>query len=559
MEARNRSLSDWFARIRSGQIVLPRFQRFEAWTHRHVTDLLDTVLRGLPAGALLVLEIGDSEPFISRPMQGAPDAEGRPVEHLLDGQQRLTALWRSLTGDYDDRDYFVERVTGEAARDDESLVEGDWRTTTVPRYLRNGQRYPRWADSPREIWRRKMIPVHLLRPDSSAEGAFSEWRATATDGTTEDLIELVQAASELRGRFARFNLPFLSLPIGTSPDTALDVFVQMNTSAQPLTTYDIVVAQVEAGTGFSLHELVEDLQAQAPDLERYADLSRIILTSGALLQDRSPSQSVMRGRDFCEALIDQWDDLVQGVRRTELFLEEERVFDHRRIPSDPVVALLVALWARAPEGLDGEGEARTILRRFLWRAFATDRYERSSNSRSRADYRLLRSRLGGVDDGLPPIFDEESHPLPSAQELKAAGWPGRKDRLGRAIMLVSLAHGGLDFADGGHATYDSILKREYHHLYPRAFLRAQGVNDSLSNRALNCALVTWRTNRNIAAKDPANYVRERVDQASLGEAEVRRRLESHLIPVQELMAGDYEAFLDARAEVLHPHLADRCR
>lgn len=106
MEARNRSLNDWFARIR--QVVLPRFQRFEAWTHRMVAGLLDTVLRELPAGALLVLEVGDEEPFVSRVMVGAPENGDKIVEHLLDGQQRLTALWRSLTDNYPDRTYFVE-------------------------------------------------------------------------------------------------------------------------------------------------------------------------------------------------------------------------------------------------------------------------------------------------------------------------------------------------------------------------------------------------------------------------------------------------------------------
>jgi hypothetical protein len=80
MEARNRQLQDWFTRIRTRQLVLPRFQRFEAWTYRHVTGLLDTVLRELPAGALLILEIGDFEPFVSRPMVGAPDGGDRVSE-----------------------------------------------------------------------------------------------------------------------------------------------------------------------------------------------------------------------------------------------------------------------------------------------------------------------------------------------------------------------------------------------------------------------------------------------------------------------------------------------
>jgi len=39
MDARNRSLAEWFTRIASGQIQLPRFQRFEAWGHREIDDL----------------------------------------------------------------------------------------------------------------------------------------------------------------------------------------------------------------------------------------------------------------------------------------------------------------------------------------------------------------------------------------------------------------------------------------------------------------------------------------------------------------------------------------
>jgi hypothetical protein len=72
VEARNRTLPNWFTRIRTRQITLPRFQRFEAWTHTQVTALLNTVLQGLPAGAVLTLEVGDTEAFVSRPMVGAP-------------------------------------------------------------------------------------------------------------------------------------------------------------------------------------------------------------------------------------------------------------------------------------------------------------------------------------------------------------------------------------------------------------------------------------------------------------------------------------------------------
>lgn len=107
IEARNRPLHHWFERIRAGQLALPRFQRFEAWSHANVVQLFNTILRDLPIGAALVLEVGDEEPFLSRPLQGSPDTAERVIEHLLDGQQRLTALWRGLHNNYDDRTYFV--------------------------------------------------------------------------------------------------------------------------------------------------------------------------------------------------------------------------------------------------------------------------------------------------------------------------------------------------------------------------------------------------------------------------------------------------------------------
>src|SRR5438874_1578948 len=79
--------------------------------------------------------------------------------------------------------------------------------------------------------------------------------------------------SGLRGQFAKFNIPVLSLPSTTPKETALSVFIQMNTSATPLSAYDIVVAQVEAGTEKSLHDLVSDLKASGPHVEDYVSAS----------------------------------------------------------------------------------------------------------------------------------------------------------------------------------------------------------------------------------------------------------------------------------------------
>lgn len=235
MEARNRSLTDWLTRIRTRQIVLPRFQRFEAWSHSQIADLLNTVLKELPAGAVLTLEIGEKEPFLSRPIVGAPETGEKIVEHLLDGQQRLTAFWRSLNGGYEDRTFLIKI-------DKDEDLGLPFYATSIGRYKKNGKLYPLWANSPKELWNRKFIPVSMLRPDPEAEKEFKEWASQASSGDPSVLLEIIEIGNKLRNKFATFNIPFLSLPATTKPEVALDVFIKMNTSSSPLSPFDIVVA-----------------------------------------------------------------------------------------------------------------------------------------------------------------------------------------------------------------------------------------------------------------------------------------------------------------------------
>ena len=71
-------------------------------------------------------------------------------------------------------------------------------------------------------------------------------------------------------------------------------------------------------------------------------------------------------------------------------------------------------------------------------------------------------------------------------------------------------------------------------MFPDALLSEAGIPSFL---ALNCALITWKTNRMIGRKDPLEYLQERVQWAD--EAVVRERLKSHLISFDRLAAAHY--------------------
>ena len=157
------------------------------------------------------------------------------------------------------------------------------------------------------------------------------------------------------------------------------------------------------------------------------------------------------------------------------------------------------------------------------------------------------------------MLDNEQNPLPQVDELIAARWPKNKDRLGRAILALALRQGGLDLADGSTVSRADLPKREYHHLFPDAHLTNLEFSDAEIYRSLNCALVTWQTNRNIACKEPEKYLAERLEGTPLGEAEVRQRLSSHLIPYDEMVAGDYNGFLKRRAELIQQKMLNLCQ
>ena len=179
MEARNRKLDDWYGKIKRGEIKLPRFQRFEAWDRHRICSLMETVIHNLPLGITLVLEVGEGEKFISRFLETAPGQGERVYEHLLDGQQRLTALWRAFHNNYEWETYFIYIQQFDNYDKDEDRE--DMSVFFRGRYMKkNGEKYPLWCGEPAQCLKRGFIPTHLLKPED-IQSEIDEWINAATE------------------------------------------------------------------------------------------------------------------------------------------------------------------------------------------------------------------------------------------------------------------------------------------------------------------------------------------------------------------------------------------
>ena len=104
--------------------------------------------------------------------------------------------------------------------------------------------------------------------------------------------------------------------------------------------------------------------------------------------------------------------------------------------------------------------------------------------------------------------------------------------------------GAFDFSTGSPLTIHNIDSRHYHHVFPDALLKECKIDGLL---ALNCALISDKTNVSIGRKTPLQYLKDRYKWTT--EIIVRERLQSHLIPIEELAADGYDGLTGtARAE-----------
>lgn len=551
MEAHNRKLENWYGKINRGEIKLPRFQRHEAWDKQRIVSLIETIIHDLPLGITLVLEVDtNNEKFIPRFLETAPHKNERVLEQLLDGQQRLTALWRTFHNNYELKTFYVyikefDQYEQDQEREDMSVFcRGRY-------YKRNGYKYPLWCDEPHECLKRGLIPTDLLKPED-IQSEIDQWITESTKPMhpKEDIQKIEEfwkyrnkiseKITNLRTVVSKYNLPFLSLTSETNKSVALNVFINMNTNSKPLSTYDIIVAEVESVMGRSIHDLQSTLHKESPNIAKYSELSDLILTTSALLQDKLPNQRGAWDMDK-RTLVNNWDKMKVGLNRMADFLQNEGIFDRQRLPTNAVLAVIAALYAYIPISGDKRGNNENVLKKYLWFSFFSDRYENSAATHAYADFLNLRKLIkevrknnnGKYDLSDVPIFKE--HQLVEQEELINAEWPKRSTILGRAIQAVTCKLGALDFSTGEKLSPNNIEYRQYHHIFPNSLLKEAEIE---SFRALNCALISDKTNITIGRKDPLEYLKDRYEWTT--KDIVYERLKSHLIPVDELANGGYE-------------------
>lgn len=388
-----------------GEIALPAFQRDFVWSPNNVIELIESVSNGWPVGALLLLE--GPQVFATKPINGVnPRLNPKNAQYyLLDGQQRVTALFQVLD-DSGDTVYYID-----LSDDSDSLDE-------------NGYPRVRWtkrgtvAGRPREdsIW----TVAQLLHPEDD------ERFGHMPPNQRRRLLDIRQhILGDLVGE--DYSLPAIVMRSDIDLETLTRIFETLNRTGTRLDAFDLMVAIVYNETVGGEHVDLRSWWDDAVSENQILGGIRVeglnpkpieILKLIALWQRRQERQGKykrpvarmvtgVRQSDVLNVpskqVVKMWSSAVSSyVDALEWLKWNGGIVDSRGVPSWAMVLTLA-------DSLSQEYSQNNI-NRWYWTSIATQSYAQGANTRvtSDVDRQLRLNEEINVEDVLRSGLNDDS-------------------------------------------------------------------------------------------------------------------------------------------------------
>lgn len=554
--------------IEQGDIGLPDIQRPFVWSNTKVRDLFDSMYRGFPVGYLLFWEnaLNNGDRVI-----GITENQ-RPVANrlIVDGQQRLTSLYAVFNGRKVLDSDFRERKIEIAFRPRDGAFD------VADAAIR---RDPEWIKDISELWSAGDSSYTIIK-------RFLTKLEKAKGSLLEDEIELI--SHNLDRLFDLRKYPFTALEIAASvsEEEVADIFVRINSEGVKLNQADFILTLMSvfwdegraALEAFCREARVVPLGKGdtsfnylfQPDPDQ---LLRVSVAVGFLRGRLKAVYNILRGKDLETGEIDSEK---RNAQFTILKEAQGRVLDLNRwhqfltaiIGSGYRITELISsqsallysyvfyLLGRDRCGMN-EYEIGQLIKRWFFFSSLTGRYTSSPESVMDGDLNRVRdirdaSRFSSIlNEIMLTEFttDYWNITLPAALESSSA----RNPALFAHISFLVREKANALFSHNKVIDLLDPLKRrkkplERHHLFPRAWLEANGVTDrTLINQQANMALLEWPDNLNVSNKAPSEYfpvLRGRFSDKQWGEMAFNHALPEdwHLMP--------YETFLKERRKLM---------
>lgn len=574
--------------VKSGEIAIPEIQRPFVWDSSKVRDLLDSLYQGYPVGYVIAWK----NPNVR--LKDGSLSEGKKI--LIDGQQRVAALTAAILGEYViDKTY--QRIKIKIAFN--PLTEKF--EVQNPAILKDRT----WLHDISEALSGTIGILKLVRN-------FLEINPDADEDSVERAFtNLVNIPKKQIG--------IIELAHDLDIETVTEIFIRINSKGVVLSQADFAMSKIAANTEYEGNILRKAIDyfchlAIAPDFYKhivdndkafastdffqkmqwlktenedlydpqYTDLIRVAFTSQFNRGRLSDLVSLLSGRNFETRTFedsiaeDSFSKLKDGVnnfinetnfKRFLMIIKSAGFVSPKLIRSQNVLNFAYIIYIKLKElGVNSVAIERYV-RRWLVYSILTGRYSGSPESVFDFDIKQIASKpfedyLREKEEGeLSEAFWNAA--LPQSLDTSVASSP---------YFLVFLAAQVKNNDKGFLSQHVSIadlvsLRGDIHHLFPKDYLRSNGLERSKYNQIANYTYMQSEINIKIGNKPPRDYFSMINDQISHNRplvggisstAELQENLRSNAVPLEITDMGieDYPEFLILRRKLMAEKIRD---
>ena len=511
--------------IKRKEIELPEMQRRYVWKSTKVRDLLDSLYRGYPSGAIL---LWDTDEQVET--QGfAVGQEGSSIHKsklLLDGQQRLTSLSAVLRGEpvvvrgrrrpielLFNLDHPENLAEVTEVDDDSELDELQANPTDENESSEDDEAID--SSSPSDIQLQLESMTFIVK--NSKMASLSNWIDVSDVFANEDNVELIRQAGVTSmddPRFKIYNdrlnrlrkvkqyiyrLDILERTL--SYEEVAEIFVRVNSLGVKLRGSDLALAQVTARWRGSL-AIFQKYSETCTEQGFRLDTGHHLRTAVSIASSQCKFKVVSSLKT--DDIKDAWDVTKRSTDFALNFLKANCGITSPALLSSPLLVTALAYFANKRDFSISPEEAGE-LRRYLLIANAKGRYSRAS-SESVLDQDLGILRDGG---GVSILFERLISQV-GRIDIQPGDLVGRNQRssLFKMMFIAFKSKGAQDWKTSVEISLDHGGQQDslqFHHIFPKAFLKGAVPSREIDDLA-NLAFISATTNNWIRAKSPATYI-----------------------------------------------------
>lgn len=563
--------------IEIGEIGLPDIQRPFVWSTTKVRDLFDSIYRGYPIGFLLFWESGGRTADARN--IGAEDKQKAPHLLIVDGQQRLTALYAVMKGKEVLDQYYRPFSIRIAFNPLQEKFE-----VSNPAIEKNDE----WLADISELWASpsatfNVIQLYLKRLKD---------KRTLSPEEEEKIISSIQKLA----RISEFSITALEISSDVDEEEVAEIFVRINSKGKNLNQADFILTLMsvfwdegrlrlekfsfEAGrppqknvpSPYNYYiqprpdQLLRVIVALAFRRARLRNVYSLLRGKDLQTEKYSPESRDRQFRKLAEALdyaldLQNWHEFFKTLRYAGYI-------SGQMISSEIAILFTYALWLIGRRDFELDMPSlRDIMARWFYMVTLTGRYTGSPETQMEQDLALLRGLktreefIRVLEQQIAQVFTDDYWNVTLPGELESAA----PRSVGQFAFFASLClhdayvlYSRLKVAELLNPALQAKKSAiERHHLFPRKYLQKIGVmEDRLINQIANYALVEWSDNIRISDKPPSEYAP--ILESRFTAEELKQMYAWHALP-ENWFTLEYTDFLTQRRTLMAHVIRDGYR